>query len=179
MHVPFIDWCCFYYFVRNSLLALLQALCARIFSFRFVNIGFCLWKNKYIYIYVYTYICVYVCKVSNKAFLPPLWTRLLCLVVSIPLVCWLYIRTWMQYVRWAETRKDQEQKHRGGCHNKIDRNPPTGKVLLCGVCRNVDEHPPWNAKHIQTRHKETIKRHPSWCRETERARVFVWVLWCL
>ena len=27
-----IDWCCFYYFVRNSLVALLEALCARIFS---------------------------------------------------------------------------------------------------------------------------------------------------
>ena len=36
---PF-HWCCFYYFVRNSLVALLEALCARIFSFRFVNIGF-------------------------------------------------------------------------------------------------------------------------------------------
>ena len=35
-----IDWCCFYYFVRNSLVALLKALCARIFFFRFVNIGF-------------------------------------------------------------------------------------------------------------------------------------------
>jgi len=37
-----IDWCCFYYFVRNSLVALLEALCARIFFFRFVNIFFCL-----------------------------------------------------------------------------------------------------------------------------------------
>ena len=26
-----IDWCCFYYFVRNRLVALLEALCARIF----------------------------------------------------------------------------------------------------------------------------------------------------
>jgi len=34
------DWCCFYYFVRNSLVALLEALCARIFFLRFVNIGF-------------------------------------------------------------------------------------------------------------------------------------------
>jgi len=32
-----------------------------------------------------------VCKVFNKAFLPPPSTRLLCLVVSIPLVCWLYM----------------------------------------------------------------------------------------
>jgi len=29
---PRIDWCCFYYVVRNSLVALLEALCARIFS---------------------------------------------------------------------------------------------------------------------------------------------------
>jgi len=33
------DWCCFYYFVRNSLVALLKALCARIFFFRFVDRG--------------------------------------------------------------------------------------------------------------------------------------------
>ena len=84
------DGCCFYYFVRNSLVALLEALCARIFSFRSVNIGFCFWKKIYIYIYIYTY-CVCVCKVSNKLFLPPLSSRLLCLVVSIPLVCWLYM----------------------------------------------------------------------------------------
>jgi len=71
------DWCCFYYFVRNSLVALLEALCTRI---RFVNIGFFL-----------TFFLVCVCKVSNKAFLPPLSTRLLCLVVSIPLVCWVYM----------------------------------------------------------------------------------------
>jgi len=83
----FLIWCCLYYFVRNSLVALLEALCARIFSFRFVYIGFCFW-NIYIYIYI---LCVCVCKVSNKAFLPPLSTRLLCLVVSIPLVCWLYM----------------------------------------------------------------------------------------
>ena len=39
MHMHF-DWCGFYYFVRNSLVALLAALCARIFFFRFVNICF-------------------------------------------------------------------------------------------------------------------------------------------
>jgi len=43
--------------------------------FRFVNIGF----------FDIFFVCV--CKVSNKAFLPPLSTRLLCLVVAIPLVC--------------------------------------------------------------------------------------------
>jgi len=32
-----IDWCCFYYFVRNSLVALLQALCANINPVRFFN----------------------------------------------------------------------------------------------------------------------------------------------
>ena len=39
---------------------------------------------------VSSFLCVCV-QVSNKAFLPPLSTRLLCLVVSIPPVCWLYI----------------------------------------------------------------------------------------
>jgi hypothetical protein len=72
------DRCCFYYFVRNSLVALLAALCARIFSFKFVNIGFFL---------THFFLCMCVCKVFNKAFLPPLSTRLLCPVVSIPLVC--------------------------------------------------------------------------------------------
>ena len=76
-----IDWCCFYYFVRTSLVALLEALCARIFSFRCVNL-LCFW---------FFFFCECVCKVSNKALLPPPSTRLLCLVVSIPLVCWLYM----------------------------------------------------------------------------------------
>ena len=40
LNVKIIDWCCFYCFVRNSLVALLQALCARIFAVRFVDIGF-------------------------------------------------------------------------------------------------------------------------------------------
>jgi len=40
IYIYMIDWCCFYYLVRNGLVALLEALCARIFSFRFVNIGF-------------------------------------------------------------------------------------------------------------------------------------------
>jgi len=72
------DWCCFYCFVRNSLVALLEALCARIFSLDSWISGFS-WHFFW---------CV--CKVSNKAFLLPLSTRLLCLVVAIPLVCWLY-----------------------------------------------------------------------------------------
>ena len=36
----YFDWCCFYYFVRNSLVALLKALCARILFLRLVNIEF-------------------------------------------------------------------------------------------------------------------------------------------
>ena len=80
LHAGFtkIDWCCFYYFVRNSLVALLEALCARILFFRIVN-----------QLFLTFFVCV--CKVSNKAFLPPLSTRLLRLVVAIPLVCWLYM----------------------------------------------------------------------------------------
>ena len=34
-----IDWCCFYHFVTNCLVALLEALCSRIFFFGFMNIG--------------------------------------------------------------------------------------------------------------------------------------------
>jgi len=74
-----IDWCCYYYLVRNSLLALLEALRARIFSLDS-------WISVFSDIF---FLCV--CKVANKAFLPPLSTRLLCLVVAIPLVCWLYM----------------------------------------------------------------------------------------
>ena len=77
-----IDWCCFHYFVRNSLVALLEALCARIVFFSFVNI----WISFFPW-----HFFVFVCKVSNKAFHVPLTTRLLCLVVAIPLVCWLYM----------------------------------------------------------------------------------------
>jgi len=74
-----IDWCCFYDFVRNSLVVLLEALCARIFS----------WDSWISVFPDFLFWCV--CNVSNKALLPPLSTRLLCLVVAIPLVCWLYI----------------------------------------------------------------------------------------
>jgi len=36
-----IDWCCFYYFVRNSQVALLEALCAQMFSSDSRISGFC------------------------------------------------------------------------------------------------------------------------------------------
>jgi len=75
------DWCCFHYFVRNSLVALLEALCARICS---------LDSRISVYVWLFFFCCC-CCKVSNKAFLPPLLPRLLCLVVSIPLVRWLYM----------------------------------------------------------------------------------------
>ena len=35
-----IDWCCFYYFVKNGLVALLKALCARVFSWDLWISGF-------------------------------------------------------------------------------------------------------------------------------------------
>ena len=38
-----------------------------------------------IFFLCFFFVCL--CKVLNKAFLPPLSTRLLCLVVAIPLVC--------------------------------------------------------------------------------------------
>ena len=66
----YIDWCCSYYFVRNSLVALLEALCARIIFFRFVNI-------------VLSFNNVFLCARSQtKAFLPPLSASLLCLFVA-------------------------------------------------------------------------------------------------
>ena len=72
-----IDWYCFYYSVRKCPVALLEALCARIrvcsdiFSPIFMCVqDLCLWE---------------------KTCLLPLSTRLLCLVVAIPLVCWLYM----------------------------------------------------------------------------------------
>ena len=69
-----IDWCCFYYFVRNSLIALLEALCARIFFFRFVNIGF----------FWHFFLCAQgLLKIFSSAPLNQ--------VVAIPLVCWLYM----------------------------------------------------------------------------------------
>jgi len=69
-------WCCCYYFGRNSLIALLEALRARIFSL-----------DSWISFFSDIFFCC-VCKVSNKDFLSPLSTRILCLVVAIPLVCW-------------------------------------------------------------------------------------------
>jgi len=79
-HFCLIDWCCFYYFVRISLVSLLEAPCARICSWD-------LWISGVFL--TFFFLCV--CKVSNKAFFPPPETRLLCLVVSIPLVCWLHM----------------------------------------------------------------------------------------
>ena len=75
------DWCCFQYFVRNSLVALLEALCAQAWVFSLDS-----WISVFLWHFFFG--C---CKVSNKAFFAPLSTRLLCLVVSIPLVCWLYL----------------------------------------------------------------------------------------
>jgi len=72
------DWL---YFERNSLVTLLEAQCARILFFRFVNIGFFL---------ILFFVCARPLSLK-KAFLPPLSTRLLCLIVTIPLVCWLYM----------------------------------------------------------------------------------------
>jgi len=65
-----IDGCCFHYFVRNSLAALLEALCAWISSLDSWISGI-------------PEICFCVCRVSNKAFLPPLSTRLLCLIQRV------------------------------------------------------------------------------------------------
>jgi len=74
-----IDWCCFYYFVRNSLVALLEALCARIFSWDS-------WISGFSWHFFFG-----VCKVSNKAFLPPLLSRHRSLVVAISCVLIVHV----------------------------------------------------------------------------------------
>jgi len=58
-----LNWCCFYYFVRNILVVLLEALCGRIVFFRFVNIGFS---------WVLHFSCLCVCGLCplTKALLP-------------------------------------------------------------------------------------------------------------
>jgi len=55
---PRFDWRCFYYFVRNSLVALLEALCARIFSLDLWILGFS------------DFFFFGVCKVSNNSSAP-------------------------------------------------------------------------------------------------------------
>jgi len=73
------DWCCFYYFARHSLVALPEALCDRIFFFRFVNIeffcarsltkpflrpsqpGFCAWLSPFLLCADCTCVLVCVC----------------------------------------------------------------------------------------------------------------------
>jgi len=55
-----IDWCCFYYFVRNSLVALLETLCARIFSWdSWISVFFWHFFSPFL-----LFLCV--CKVSNS-----------------------------------------------------------------------------------------------------------------
>ena len=72
------DWCCFYCFLRNSLVALLEALFARIFL-----------DLRYRCAEIFLF---FLLGLSPTKPLPPLLpTRLLCLVVAIPLVCWLYM----------------------------------------------------------------------------------------
>ena len=80
-----IDWCCFHYFVRKCLVALLEDLCARILFFRFVNIGFVLTFSFLLFM------CEQDLCLWESTCLLPLSTRLLCLVVAIPLVCWVYM----------------------------------------------------------------------------------------
>jgi len=74
--VTFFEWCCFDHFLRKSLEALLEALFARIFlDLRFQCAVIC--------------VCVYVPRFARplsvtRTLLPPLPTRLLCLVLVIP-----------------------------------------------------------------------------------------------
>jgi len=103
-----IDWCCLYHCVRNSLLGLLEALCARILWFlRLENIRFFL-------IFSSLFVCMLARPLSSiQAFLPSFSTRLLCLVVAISLVCWLYmcacvfapLYVYVKMCRWSERER--------------------------------------------------------------------------
>ena len=79
------DWCCFYYFVRNRLVALLEALCARILFQRFVNVGFIL--KKFVppfFSSSFFFVCVCVKEPGSCAWLLPC---LLCAENTCVLVC--------------------------------------------------------------------------------------------
>ena len=57
-----IDWCCFYYFLRNSLVALLEALFARytgVFLYQRTHLR--THSLKIVHICVYVYMCVFAC----------------------------------------------------------------------------------------------------------------------
>jgi len=88
-----IDVACITFFIRKSLVASLKALCARILFFRFVHIVFFCHLNSFSPSFsLFFLFCVCARPLSlTKAFLPPLTTRLLCLVVAIPLVLWLFM----------------------------------------------------------------------------------------
>jgi len=76
-HILNFDWCCFWYFVRNSLVALPESLFAQTF-FRFE-----------ISIY-WHFLCGRPLSLTTALF-PSLQTRLLRLVVAIPLVYWSHM----------------------------------------------------------------------------------------
>ena len=65
INIHMIDWCCFYYFARNSLVALLEALCAWVYICVCVCVCVCaytyvhLCKHKYVCIYIYIYVYIY------------------------------------------------------------------------------------------------------------------------
>ena len=64
-HAPtHIDWCCFYYLVRNSLVALLEALCARSVP---LFVGACMYHS------MCEYMCVRVCVKECECTCVPIW----------------------------------------------------------------------------------------------------------
>jgi len=82
------DWCCFYYFARNRLVALLEALCARIvFLDSWISVCFTFFFG--------------VSKVSNKALLLPL--SLCCSVLQCVMQCDRMLQ-FVSFVAWARTK---------------------------------------------------------------------------
>jgi len=86
-----IDWCCFYLFVRNSLVAFLEALCARIFSSDS-------WYRYFLYFW-----CAYARSLTKPFFHPSqtgscAWLSpfLLCADCTYVLVSVCYVRIWIR-----------------------------------------------------------------------------------
>ena len=102
--IPTIDWCCFYYFLRNSLVALLDALFARIFldlRYRCAEIFFFIFLG-----------------LSLTKPLPPLLpTRLLCLVGTVYKV-WNLFRLIQLYYMFNLDSVVLSQG-RGVCHSNM------------------------------------------------------------
>jgi len=104
------DWCCFYYFIRNSLVALLEALFARIFCR----------SEVLVYYHFFVLFFVYAESLSStKTFS----TMLLCPSLTIPpvLVCdCLYMCVWKCVIKLININKYKQNRDDVTCNIKIE-----------------------------------------------------------